>query len=126
MKKQKPSDLELQILSLLWDKGPLSARDILESMPDGKKRAYTTILSTMQVMEKKGIVSHSTQGVTHLFKPEITKKQVLKPFIKRVVSEFFSGNPSAVMETLLDDATVDQQELQKMKQLLDKKSEKNR
>ena len=56
MKITKPSDLELQILSFLWEKGPSTAREVLEAIPDGKKRAYTSILSVMQVMEKKGFL----------------------------------------------------------------------
>ncbi len=57
MTKPKPSDVELQILGVLWEAGPLAVRDVLERMPDGKSRAYTSILSCLQVMEKKGLLS---------------------------------------------------------------------
>ena len=56
MKSVKPSDLEMQVLSVLWERGPSTAREVLEAMPDGKKRAYTSVLSVMQVMEKKGLL----------------------------------------------------------------------
>ncbi|MBP8909980.1 MAG: BlaI/MecI/CopY family transcriptional regulator [Phycisphaerae bacterium] len=52
MAKIKPSDLEMLVLSVLWERGPSTAGDVLEAMPDGKKRAYTSILSVMQVMER--------------------------------------------------------------------------
>ena len=55
MKTSKPSDLEMQILSVLWDRGASTAREVLKAMPDGKQRAYTSILSVMQVMEKKAL-----------------------------------------------------------------------
>ena len=47
----KPSDLEMQILSVLWENGPLTVREVLKMMPDKKERAYTSVLSVMQVME---------------------------------------------------------------------------
>ena len=50
---QRPSDLELQVLAVLWRRGPSTAREVMEALPDGKHRAYTTVLSVMQVMEKK-------------------------------------------------------------------------
>ncbi len=54
MKNREPSRLEMQVLSVLWQRGASSVREVLAVMPDGKARAYTTILSVMQVMEKKG------------------------------------------------------------------------
>ena len=53
MKNPQPSNLEMQILSVLWEHGPSTVRDILGKIPDGKKRAYTTVLTMMQIMEKK-------------------------------------------------------------------------
>ncbi|MCA9092782.1 MAG: BlaI/MecI/CopY family transcriptional regulator, partial [Planctomycetaceae bacterium] len=53
---KKPSDLELQILHVLWQAGPSTVRDVLEKLPDQKKRAYTSVLSVMQVMQKKGFL----------------------------------------------------------------------
>ena len=58
----RPSGVELQVLAVLWDKGPSSVRAVLEAMPDGKDRAYTTVLSVMQVLEKKGLVGHTAAG----------------------------------------------------------------
>ncbi len=48
----KPSEAELQILGVLWDHGPLSVKDVMAQMPDGRERAYTTVLSLLQGMEK--------------------------------------------------------------------------
>jgi len=53
--------LELQILSYLWRHGPSKAREVLESLPDGKRRVYTSILSVMQEMEKRGQPAHDVE-----------------------------------------------------------------
>ena len=64
MKNPQPSNLEMQILSVLWENGPCTVRDILDKIPDGKKRAYTTVLTMMQIMEKKKLVTHKSVGNT--------------------------------------------------------------
>ena len=48
--RAEPSDLELQVLSVLWERGPSGVREVMEEIPDGKPRAYTTILTVLQVL----------------------------------------------------------------------------
>ena len=67
-KRVKPTDVELQVLSVLWQRGPSTARQVLEAMPDGKARAYTTVLTVMQVMEK-GLLTHTREGMAQSYKP---------------------------------------------------------
>ena len=75
----EPSGLELQILSLLWAEGPLTARQVLERMPDGKPPAYTTILSVMQVMEKKRLLSRRPVGTANVYRPAVTRSAGARP-----------------------------------------------
>lgn len=119
MKKAKPSDLELQVLSVLWRQGPLTARQVLEEMPDGKKRAYTTILSVMQVMEKKGLLKHKRQGQAYVFTPTVSKGQVIGPLLRGLVANVFGGRPTEAMMHLLDVSQVSDEELHEMRKLLE-------
>jgi BlaI family penicillinase repressor len=119
MKLVKPTDLEMQILSVLYERGPSTARAILESMPDGKSRAYTTILSAMQVMEKKGFLKHETSGKTHIFRPAKSKKQIVGPFVRKVVTEIFAGKPAAMMQALLAGEKLSDAEIAEMREMLD-------
>lgn len=114
----RPSELELQILSVLWDHGPLAVRDVLNRMPDGKERAYTTILSTMQVMEKKGLLSHSRRGTAHIFQPQVERSHVVQPLMQQLVQNVFGGKPSAVLQCLLDASGVDDDELKAIRKLV--------
>ena len=118
MRKAKPSGLEMQVLSVLWQRGPATAREVLAAMPDGKKRAYTSILSVMQVMEKKGLLTHTNKGVTHVYRPAVNKRNVLQPFLRRVLNEVFGGRPAAMMQALLDETPVSDADLAEMHKLL--------
>ena len=116
----KPSDMEMQVLSVLWDAGPLTARDVLERLPDKKDRAYTTVLSIMQVMEKKGLLTHSIDGRANVYKPAVTRKQVIKPFMRSLVQNVFGGSPARALQHLLEDETVDANQLAAIRELIDK------
>ena len=126
MKTAKPSDLEMQILSVLWDRGASTAREVLETMPDGKKRAYTSILSVMQVMEKKGLLKHTNRGVAHVYSPAVEKSKIIQPFMRRVLNEVFAGRPSAMMQALLTETPVSDSEMAEIQKLLEKNNSSKR
>jgi predicted transcriptional regulator len=119
MKATRPSELELQVLSVLWKRGPSTAREVLESMPDGKARAYTTILSVLQVMEKKSLVRHTNRGTAHVYDPIVSERQVLGPMLRGLVSNIFGGSPSAALQQLLSETDVSREELTKIRELID-------
>jgi BlaI family transcriptional regulator, penicillinase repressor len=118
MKKPRPSELELQILSILWDRGPLPVRAIRDALPDGKDRAYTTVLTLLQIMEKKGLVGHTPQGQSHLYHPLARRKQVLRPLMRDLLRNVFGGNPAEAVQCLLDSAQLDEAELAQIRQAL--------
>jgi BlaI family penicillinase repressor len=118
MRRAKPSGLEMQVLSVLWERGPSTTREVLAAMPDGKKRAYTSILSVLQVMEKKGLLTHTNKGVAHVYQPAVNRRKVLQPFLRRVLTEVFGGRPAALMQALLDETAVSDADLAEMRRLL--------
>lgn len=119
MKPPRPSELELQVLSVLWERGPLSVREILDAMPDGKQRAYTTILSVLQVMEKKKLVSHKRQGQSHVYHPLVERQQVLRPMFREMLRNVFGGSPAQAVQYLLDSSRPDADELAQIQQLIE-------
>jgi predicted transcriptional regulator len=110
--------LELQILSYLWRHGPSKAREVLDSLPDGKRRAYTSILSAMQEMEKKGMLAHDVERNTYVYRAAVTKKQVLAPWLRAVVQNIFGGSPAEAMAHLLEHTDVSEEELAEIRKLI--------
>jgi BlaI family penicillinase repressor len=117
--RPKPSDVELQVLSVLWRDGPLTARQVLERLPDGKERAYTTVLTTLQVMEKKKLVTHERNGVAHVYSPIVKQNQVLRPLLRGLIDKVFGGSAATAMQHLLREADVNADELSQIRQMLD-------
>lgn len=124
MKSARPSDLELQILSVLWQHGPLPVRAVLEVLPDGKDRAYTSVLSVMQVMEKKGLLGHTSEGQAHIYHPLVKRRQVLRPLMKDLLRNVFGGSPAQALQSLLDSSRPDAEELAEIQQAIEEAARK--
>lgn len=118
MKKREPSRLEMQVLSVLWQHGPSAVRKVMEAMPDGKTRAYTTILSVIQVMEKKGLVSHVTEGNVHVYEARVSRQEVTGPWLRGLVRQVFGGSTATALQHLLAEERVSRAELDAIKEII--------
>lgn len=119
MKTREPSKLEMQVLGVLWDRGPSTVREVLEALRDEKSRAYTTILTVMQVMEKKGLVSHDSEGNTHIYKAAVSRQKVAGPLLRTLVKTLFGGSPVSAVQHLVNEKGVSSQELAEIKKLIE-------
>ncbi len=129
MKRQaiQPTDLELQILGLLWRDGPRTVREVLGAMPDGKRRAYTSVLSVMQVMEKKGLIEHERpeSGLAYVFRAVVGRREVLGPLMRRMVQGLFGGDPAGAVQQLLSETSIDKEQISEIRKLLDELDSKD-
>lgn len=87
-------------------------------MPDAKPRAYTTILSVLQVMEKKKLVTHEADGNRHVYAPKVKQRAMVGSLLKSMVQNLFQGRASTAMQHLLESDTVTEDELGEMRRLL--------
>ena len=117
MKYREPSRLEMQVLSVLWRRGASTVREALAAMPDGKARAYTTILSVMQVMEKKGLVSHVAQGNVHVYQARVSRRRGGAVFA-RIGAAGFRGSAATALQHLLAEEPVSRRELDEIKEII--------
>jgi BlaI family penicillinase repressor len=124
--KKRPSELEMQVLGILWNNGPSSVRQVLESMTDGKKRAYTTVLTILQVMEKKGLLTHTAKGNAHIYKPAASRDKIVKPIINRLVDNAFAGSSAGLVLSLLGQRKLSDDEIGELKEVLEKAVKDNK
>lgn len=124
MSDVRPTDLELQVLSILWDRGPSSVRQVMGRLDDGKPRAYTTVLTILQVMEKKGLVRHTREGLTYIYQPAVAREQVTRPLVRTLLESAFGGDPSAVVQSLVDCGDVDAEQLKAIRRVINEAARK--
>ena len=96
-----PSDLETQALSILWSLGPSTVTTVIESFPDGRERAYTTILSVMQSLEKKKLVKPSRNGRANVYAATKSRAAVMKPILRDLVDHAFNGSVGDTVSEIL-------------------------
>jgi predicted transcriptional regulator len=115
------TDLELKILQIIWQNKHASVADIIENWPETKKPGYTTILKTLQKMEKKEIVGHRREGKKYLYYSHLTMNQVSKHRLDTIIQRIFIGNKISFANFFLDNSELDQGELEEIRRLLEEK-----
>lgn len=117
-----PTELELQILKILWRTSPLLAREVQSALKeDGRSLAKTSVITTLNTMFQKKYLTRKKQGNTYLFAPRITEEQVAGRVLDDVVDRVFDGSTAAVMLSLFDVRKIDKDELQELRTLIDRK-----
>ena len=119
--KSQPSEFELQILGVLWDHGASTVREVMEHLPDGKPRAYTSVLSVMQVMQKKKLLKSKRQkdGLAYVFSPTKTREQIVGPLLHGLVSRVFGGSATMAVQQLLAQKCVESEDLDSIRKFID-------
>ena len=130
---QRPSNLELQALSVLWREGPATVPFIYENLLDGRERAYTTVLSVMQSLERKRLVRREHAGRAHTYTAAHSMSAIIRPILKDFVHNTFGGSLGEAVSTLLstgnltpDEKTKIESELQRHKTMATKKTAKKK
>jgi BlaI family transcriptional regulator, penicillinase repressor len=123
----KPTDAELAILQILWEKGQASVKEVHEILNESRNasKAYTTTLKTLQIMTEKGMVLRDPSGRKHIYRAAIEKKDTQKQLIRDLLISAFRGSTSALVMQALGSADASDEELDQIKALIEQmKNEK--
>jgi len=116
----KPTESELEILQIIWEKGQCSVRDVHEVLEKTKDAGYTTTLKLMQIMHDKGLVERDTTAKTHLYKALITREQAQHTAVNKILSTVFNGSSSQLIMQVLSNQQSSKEELDMIKEYLNK------
>ena len=117
-----PTEFELQILKLLWERSPLPVRDVRQALADaGRDIAHTSVITTLNTMVDKKYLKRTKQGKSFLFSPRVNREQVCEGMLGDVVSRVFDGSPSAVMLSLFNCADIDDEELKELRRMINRR-----
>ncbi len=119
---EQPTPAELEVLKILWDReGPSSVRDVLEvvNLQADPPRAYTSVMSLLNVMTDKGLLRRSPQGRAFLYEPVLPREQTLRSLLGETLERVYSGSASLLVAHLLDQSHPSADELDQIRSLLD-------
>jgi predicted transcriptional regulator len=125
MTKFKPTDAELEILHILWEKGASSVRDINDILNNRREVGYTTTLKLMQIMNEKGLVKRDTATRTHIYKAQVKEHDTKNSLLSDFVNVTFQGSSMDLVMQALGNSESSPEELKELKSLISKLENKS-
>ena len=110
------TERELDIMSVLWDRGPSTVSEVRVVLRD--TFAYTTVLSVLRTLEAKGHVGHEVQGKAHRYVPLVDREAAGKSALGRIVDKMFRGSREMLLAHLVDARGVDEEEVKRLRNVL--------
>ena len=116
----KPSttltEAELRLMKLLWERGGESTvSDLVAALPVGAELAYTSVLTTVKILEAKGYVRHRKSGRAFLYTPVVARQDAAASAVRQIVQRFFNNSREQLLVSLLGDGAVSADELERLK-----------
>ena len=114
-----PTDGELEILRVLWDKGPSTVRQVHESLKGKKAPGYTSTLKLMQIMTEKGLVLRDEWDRTHIYRPKQTEERTQRILARHLLRRAFRGSTHKLVMHALSASKASPRELSQIRKLLE-------
>lgn len=114
----KPTESELQILEVLWSRGPSTVREVFEVIGETRGVGYTTVLKLMQIMAEKGLVSRDEKRRTHVYKARLSQKRTQKRLVGELIDKAFGGSAAGLIGQALVSGRPSDDELAEIQKLI--------
>lgn len=116
------TEAELRLMDVLWKKEAATVRDVVAALPGNEPLAYSTVLTTLRILERKGYVSHEKEGRAYVYQPVVGREDARRSVVRYMMSRFFNNSPEALMLNILENETVDGDVLVRLKRMVDEGS----
>jgi predicted transcriptional regulator len=124
-RKKSPTltEAELRLMEVLWDKRSATVGEVLAGLPEDTALAYSTVLTTLRILETKGYVAHAESGRAFVYRPLVGRDEARRSATQQLVRRFFDNSPELLALSLLEQENIDDQELQRLKRLIERSKE---
>ncbi len=122
VKRKRPriSPSETEILQLLWQLGEATVQQTWDKLPARRKIAYATVQTLLRRLEKKGYITHRTEGKAHVFVPAVKREDVIKRSVNDFLNRLFGGDPIPLMHYLAEHGKISADDVDELKRLVEK------
>lgn len=117
-KKQQPTEGELEILQVLWEKGQATVREVHEVLDKHKEVGYTTTLKIMQIMLEKGLLDRDASSRTHVYRAAISQEITQSHFLNKMIDGLYNGSAGRLVIGALGHQKLSSDELQEIRNYL--------
>jgi predicted transcriptional regulator len=117
-KLPKPTEAELAILGVLWNRGPSTVRQVHEALKAARKTGYTTVLKFMQIMHDKGLVARDEKPYAHVYEARLPRDQAQRTLVADLLDRAFEGSMSRLLLQALSSRKATPEELSEIRKIL--------
>ena len=117
------TEAELRIMNVLWLRGSATVQQVLDDFPSKPALAYNSVLTTIRILEKKGYVRHVKDSRAHVYTPLVGRSEATRFEIRHLVGRFFRNSHEALVLNILEDETLEADELRRLRQMLEEKEQ---
>lgn len=114
------TEAELRIMNVLWERGSGTVHEVLQFLPSQPALAYNSVLTIIRILETKGYVKHLKDKRAHVYMPKIDRKDATRSEIRYLVSRFFGNSHEQLVLNILEEGSIDSEELARVRELLER------
>jgi len=116
---EHPTPAELEVLQLLWDRGPSTVRQAMEALNRRRRRAYTSVMSLLGVMTDKGLLKRRLKGRAYLYEPRVAREKTVGQMLQDLLGRAFDGSAASLVARLLDESSPSPRELAEIRDTIE-------
>lgn len=113
------TDSELRLMEIVWQLGSANTADVVKELPGGEPLAYTTVLTTLRILEEKGYLTHTKDGKSFVYQPAVDRASVRRSAVRHLVSRFFQNSPELLVSNLIADEQLSPKHLKRLKKMIE-------
>ena len=114
------TEAELRIMNVLWEKGSATVHEVLQALPSKPSLAYNSVLTIIRILEAKGYVKHVKDKRAHIYLPKIDREDATRFEVRHLVSRFFGNSHERLLLKVLEESSIDAEELARVRELLER------
>ena len=116
-KSETLTEVELELMDVLWNKGEATVTDIVEALPE-ERLAYSSVLTMMRILEQKGYVAHEKEGRAFIYRPLVNRREAQQSVIGYLLRRFFDNSPEQLVVNLLEHENLGPREVKRLKKMI--------
>lgn len=120
----KPTEVELELLRVLWSKGSATVREIYELVSQQRTLGYTSVLKMLQIMTEKGLVERTEAGKAHIYRAAATQEETQSQMLRDLSERLFAGSAAQLAMHALSMQAASAEELEEIRKIIRQKKEK--
>jgi predicted transcriptional regulator len=114
------TDAELRLMEVVWQRGPSTVADVAETVP---QLAYSTVLTTLRILEEKGYLTHTKEGRAFVYAPVVDRAEASRSAVRHLVNRFFGNRADLLVLNMIEDEAITSDELDRLKKLISEEKE---